>query len=316
MTKNKKPRTRLLRNGAIALIVVLILIAAGMFQWDKYATGRVVDDYPPRGEFVTVGASRMHILCQGSGEPAVVFQAGIAGGALDWLPVMQELSHEHQVCAFDRLGQDWSAPAPVPRTFATAADEWGQAIDALGIERPVVVGHSLGGAIAQIYAGRNDVAGIVLVDGLSRDVAEPVVNRLGMYQKLDWLGKAGLLRFLGALFADGAYPSDLRTEMAALRSRSSAILDISAEGALAAETVPEELRQAELDMQAPLLIIAAGNSELPEAEQFLQALQNLHERYHSSTIVMVPDAKHYVIASHPALVAETIADWIQKEVSE
>lgn len=316
MPMQKKSWTRLLRNVAIVLIAALILIVTGMFLWDKYATSRVAVDYPPRGEFVTVGTSRMHVLCQGKGEPAVVVQAGIAGGALDRLPVMQELSGKHRVCAFDRLGQDWSDPAPVPRTFATAADEWGQALDVLGIVRPIVVGHSLGGAIAQIYAGRNDVAGIVLVEGLSRDVAEPVVNRLGMYQRLDGLGKVGLLRFLGTLFADGAYSPELRKEMAALRSRSTSILDVSAEGALAAETVPEELHQAESEMQAPLLIIAAGNSELPEAEHFLQALQNLHERYHSSTLVMVPDAKHYVIASHSVLVAETIADWIQEEISE
>jgi pimeloyl-ACP methyl ester carboxylesterase len=263
-----------------------------------------------------VGEANMHVVCQGSGSPTLVLQPGIAGGALDWLPLMEELSDTTRVCAFDRLGQDWSDSAPAPRTFGTAADEWHTAIQALGIQRPVVAGHSLGGAIAQIYAGRYDVAGIVLVDGLSADVAEAVVKRLGTYQKLNWLVRVGLLRPLGSLFADPAYTDDLRVEMTALRSRSLSILNVGAEGALAAETGAKELEEAESQMTAPLLIIAAGANELPEGGQFRQALQNLDERYPDSTFVLVPDAKHYVIASHPALVAETITKWIEEHQIE
>jgi alpha-beta hydrolase superfamily lysophospholipase len=63
-------------------------------------------------------------------------------------------------------------------------------------------------------------------------------------------------------------------------------------------------------MSAPLLIIAAESNELPESEQFLEALRNLDSRYAVSTFVVIPGAKHYVIATHPALVATTITDWI------
>ena len=46
---------------------------------------------------------------------------GIGGGAVDWSPIMPALAQHHRVCAFDRLGQDWSDPAPHPRDFGTAA---------------------------------------------------------------------------------------------------------------------------------------------------------------------------------------------------
>jgi alpha-beta hydrolase superfamily lysophospholipase len=91
---------------------------------------------------------------------------------------------------------------------------------------------------------------------------------------------------------------------------------VGAEGALAAETGTKELEEAESRMTAPLLIIAAGANELPEGGQFQQALRNLDKRYPDSTFVLVPDAKHYVIASHPALVAETIASWIKEHQIE
>lgn len=313
MKKTEKRWGRWLRNGAIALVTVVVVLVIGAITWDYLEGSRIADNYPPPGEFVPVGRSEMHVICQGSGNPTFVMQPGIAGGALDWLPLMEELAiSNHRVCAFDRLGQDWSDPAPQPRTFATAADEWQQAIQELGIEQPIVVGHSLGGAVVQIYASKYDVAGIILVEGLSADAADAVVKRLGTYESLNLLARAGLLRPLGTLFADTGYPSELRSEMKALRSRSSAILNISAEGALAAKTGVNELKAAEAQMSGPLLIIAAESNELPESEQFLQALRNLDARYEDSTFVSVPDAKHYVIATHPAMVANAIIDWIDK----
>ncbi|MCX7286410.1 MAG: alpha/beta fold hydrolase [Rhodobacterales bacterium] len=78
-------------------------------------------------------------------------------------------------------------------TFATAADELHTALETLDIRRPVVVGHSLGGALAQVYAARYDVAGVVLVDGLTSGVVDPVVQRLGGYQSLGPLARAGLM---------------------------------------------------------------------------------------------------------------------------
>jgi pimeloyl-ACP methyl ester carboxylesterase len=296
----------------VALVTVVVVLIIGAIAWDYYDSNRTIADYPPRGEFVPVGTAEMHVICQGSGSPTLVMQPGIAGGALDWLPVMEELAVSNRVCAFDRLGQDWSDPALQPRTFATTADEWHQALQALRIEQPVVVGHSLGGAVVQIYASKYDVAGIILIEGLSADAAEAVVKRLGTYESLNLLGRVGLLRPLGTLFSDAGYPGELRSEMIALRSRSSTILNISAEGSLAASTAVDELKAAEAQMSAPLLIIAAESNELPESEQFLQALRNLDARYVDSTFVSIPDAKHYVIATHPALVANTITDWIDK----
>lgn len=293
------------------LTLAAVLLAAGAAIIDAQAGKRAVQDYSARGEFVDINGAQMHVICQGEGEPTLVLQAGIGGDALDWLPLMAQPQSDVRVCAFDRLGQGWSDPAPTPRTFASAADELHVAVTALGIEQPIVVGHSLGGAVAQIYAGRYDVAGLVLVDGLSLGATPAVTKRLGAYQHLDWAGRLGLLRPLGSLMADAAYADDLRAEMQALRSRSSALLGFSAEGAVAAQTAAEELAVAEPQIGAPLLIIAAGESEIPEGEIFLASLQDLAARHEGATFELVPDARHYVIASHPQLVADTISAWQQ-----
>lgn len=294
---------------ALALIVALLAASAG---YDRYAERRLLEDYPPPGQFVTVGGARMHYICAGSGEPTLVLAAGIGGGALDWGAVMPRLAQGRRVCAFDRLGQDWSDPAPEPREFATAAEELHAALAQLGISEPVLVGHSLGGALAQLYAARYPVAGLVLVDGLTADVAEPVVERLGGYRSLDGLARLGLLRPIGGLFAHPAYPAELREQMVALRSGSTALLRLTAEGALAAQSVPAELRAAEARLTMPLLVIAAGESDVPgvPAGAFQGAAAAFAGRHPQAAYVLVPDAPHYVQATHPDAVAGAIERWL------
>jgi pimeloyl-ACP methyl ester carboxylesterase len=295
----------------LALVIITALLAA-FAGYDRYAESRLLADHPAPGQFVEVAGARMHYSCAGSGEPTLVFAAGIGGGALDWGEVMPALAQEHRVCAFDRLGQDWSDPAPQPREFGTAADELHTALEQLGIVEPVLVGHSLGGALAQLYAARYPVAGLVLVDGLTADVAEPVVERLGGYRSLNGLTRLGLLRPLGGLFAHPAYPEELREQMTALRSGSTALLRLTDEGALAAQSVPAELRAAEARLTMPLLVLAAGECDVPglPAGAFQEAAAAFARRHPQAEYVVIPGAPHYVQATHPEEVAGAIDRWL------
>jgi pimeloyl-ACP methyl ester carboxylesterase len=151
----------------------------------------------------------------------------------------------------------------------------------------------------------------VLVDGLTADVAEPVVARLGSYQALDSLAQLGLLRPLGGLFAHPAYPQAVRDEMVAMRASSTSLLRITGEGALAA-SVPAELRAVEGRLTTPLLVIAAGACDVPGLPPgaFQEAAAAFAERHPQATYVLIPDAPHYVHATHPAEVSAAITDWL------
>ena len=308
---NISRRSKLLR-ALLFLAAGLMLSAALVSGYDAYASRRALADYAPPGQFVRVGAARMHYICEGAGEPTLVLEAGFAGGALDWMPVLPALAEHRRVCAFDRLGQDWSDPAPHPRTFGTAADELHTALEALGIRRPIVAGHSMGGALVQIYAAKYPVAGVVLVDGLTSDVVDPVVKLRGTFQSLDPLARVGLLRPIGAMTVDAAYPPDLRAEMIALRSRSSALLSISDEGAVAAASAGAELRAAEARLDAPLLLIAAEQSDVPglPVGAYEVALKALSARKPHATYALVSGATHYVQANHPRAVIDAIEHWL------
>jgi pimeloyl-ACP methyl ester carboxylesterase len=295
------------------LVGFVLILIGGAWQYDHYASRQTLIDFPPPGQFVVINGVRMHYLCEGTGEPTLVLEAGFDGGTLDWTPVLPALAEHHRVCAFDRLGQDWSDPAPHPRTFGTAADELHSALETLGVESPVVIGHSLGGALVQVYAAKYEVSGVILVEGLTSDVVEPVTERLGSYQALDMLGRLGLLRPLGMIGADPAYPLELRQQMIALRSRSSALLNLTDEGAVAAAGAPAELRAAEANLQGPLLVISSEQSDVPGLPQgaFVDAQKALADRIVNSQYIFIPGAKHhYIMADHSQLVIEAIENWL------
>lgn len=304
----------------IGLVLLLIagavgLAVSGAYAFDTQATRSAGFSYPPRGELLTVSGAQMHVICRGNADPSgltLVLQAGIGGGALDWLPLMAELDESARVCAFDRFGQDWSDPAPTPRTFATAADELKLALDHMEIEQPVLVGHSLGGAVVQIYAANYPVSGIVLIDGLTAAAAPDVVRRLGGYQSLDWLAPTGLLRPIAGLFADSAYSPMLRAEMRALRGQARILRQMTTEGALAATSGAAELAAASLPAETPLLVIAAAANGLPEEEVFRRGLKELAENHAGADYHEIAGASHYVIASHPAQLAEILDAWLTK----
>jgi len=109
--------------------------------------------------------TRIHVKQQGSGELALVFLHYYGGSSRTWDGVASELSGRYRIVATDHRGWgDSEAPADGYRIADLAADAEG-VIAALGLQRYVLVGHSMGGKVAQLMASRRPAGleGLVLV---------------------------------------------------------------------------------------------------------------------------------------------------------
>lgn len=105
----------------------------------------------------------------GTGHPAVVLIAGGGGDRSHFSAVFTELAQLTITVAYDRGGLGQSGPHPGGSDgLGWRVQELRGLLDGAGVDRPVVVvGHSLGALIAQMYALEHpaEVAGIVSIDG-------------------------------------------------------------------------------------------------------------------------------------------------------
>jgi 3-oxoadipate enol-lactonase len=86
-------------------------------------------------------------LSAGEGRP-ILFLHGVGGAARQFGPQLAQFGRSWQAIAWDMPGYSGSAPLPLVTIDALAA-ALGGFIAALGLERPVLVGHSLGGMVVQ-----------------------------------------------------------------------------------------------------------------------------------------------------------------------
>ncbi|HSL75581.1 MAG TPA: alpha/beta hydrolase [Candidatus Limnocylindrales bacterium] len=132
------------------------------------------------GRRVDVGGHSLYIDCRGSGSPTIVLESGMGDGVAGWAPVHDELAATTRTCAYDRSGRGGSDERD-RHTVADAADDLRTLLTHAGEQPPfVIVGHSLGEVHARVFADRfrDDVAGLVLVDGFSIDLETDSIQPL------------------------------------------------------------------------------------------------------------------------------------------
>lgn len=127
-------------------------------------------DAPPaaatRTGLLDGSAGRLYVDDGGQGGLPVVFVHSFAGSSAHWVPQLAHLRETRRAVALDLRGHGRS-DSPVSNSFAvdSLAADIAAVVDSLGLDRFVLVGHSLGGAAAAAYAGHHPerVAGLVLV---------------------------------------------------------------------------------------------------------------------------------------------------------
>ena len=101
----------------------------------------------------------------GSGSPALVFVHYWGGTSRTWDLVVLELSGHHRCVALDLRGWGGSDKLTQEFSFEIQADDVAAVANSLSLSEYVLVGHSMGGKIAQILAARRPpgLVGLVLV---------------------------------------------------------------------------------------------------------------------------------------------------------
>lgn len=116
---------------------------------------------------LTVDDLQLYYQIQGQGRPLLLI-SGVGQGAAFWSALLPLLAERFQVVTFDNRGIGQSDMPDVPYTVEMMAADTLGLMAALSLERPHLVGHSLGAAIAfEIGRSRPELAGrVVMISGL------------------------------------------------------------------------------------------------------------------------------------------------------
>ncbi|MFD2784739.1 alpha/beta fold hydrolase [Hymenobacter rubripertinctus] len=158
----------LLKNTAYSLLALSSAIVAGLVLFTHRTARKVRAALPPSGSFVDLPHGRLHVREQGAG-PVLLLVHGLGGqmGQFNYA-VAERLAEDFRVVVVDRPGSGYSA-ALASSDLASQADALAELITRLELGRPLVVGHSLGGAVVLALALNHPklVSGLALISPLA-----------------------------------------------------------------------------------------------------------------------------------------------------
>ena len=304
-------------SRASAIIVAAAASLAAMTVYNIYRAREAECDHPPTGRFVTVDGVRLHYIEKGEGSPVVLLHGNVVTAEdFQTSGVLELLARRHRVIAFDRPGFGYSDRPPGSAWIAPAqADLLKEALDALHIKRPVILGHSWGAAVALAMALNhpNDVKGLVLLPGyyyptlradvlLSAPPAIPIIGDLLRFSISPLLGKLLQPLLLKGMFAPLRVPGNFSTgPTPAMSLRPGQIRAESQDGvAMIPAAIAMRSRYQELTM--PVVIMGGTKDGVVNAKQ----PHRLHAQILPSDLQMVPGVGHMLHYAVPEKVAEAV----------
>jgi pimeloyl-ACP methyl ester carboxylesterase len=234
---------------------------------------------------------------RGTRQPALVCIHGAGGTHQHWGLQLRDLSSTVQIVAFDLPGHGRSA-GPGRNSVEAYSQALLALLDELKLERAILAGHSMGGAVALWVALQcpERVAGLVLAGTGARLHIMPAILD-GLDQNPMWAIR---------LIMERAY--DQYAILSALSAGENAFLQIDPltfqADLLACDSFDVRSRLGEI--ACPALVLCGESDQMTP----LKFSQTLHEGIADAELITVPRAGHMVILEQPDVVNAAIRDWL------
>jgi pimeloyl-ACP methyl ester carboxylesterase len=267
--------------------------------------------HPVRDEFIIAGDLTLHCVQWGEQGPPIIFIHGLTANAFCFQAFADDLARDHRVFAYDLRGRGDSDKPESGYNVPIHATDLAELIDALGLDRPVIVGHSLGALIGLYFAKQypGNLSKLVLIDAGAplpwKTAAEQPawltasINRLGMpvpsFEEYKQRLKA--TPFLGPYwnsYIDLYFKHDvrhLRDGSVVAKAYREGILE---EGKYGIENNPEQQWK---NVTVPTLLLRAGQGLFTENDQLLpeESAAAIQRGIKNCRFVDFPKLNHYTI---------------------
>ncbi len=305
----------------LAIIIVAILLY--LVIYNRNEVRKAEQAYPPTGSFVEVEGVRLHYVSKGRGKPIVFLHGGVLS-TYDFEHVSELASHSYQTLVFDRPGYGYSErPLGLQATPDVQARLLRGALQALGIDRPIIVGHSMSGAVVLTYALNyaDEIDGVILLgaaayggkaypagdgDWLSRMIHTPLIGHFLLHVLLVPLGRVIMNAMLTATFTPDPVPEEYRKITTALWLRPGQF-KANREDILFFSPYVNSISARYQDIQLPVAIV------IGDSDPFNKDVQSyrLHKEIEHSRLFELSNLGHMIPQIRPEAVVEIISILLQ-----
>lgn len=255
---------------------------------------------------VNVDDARLDVEDRGAGDAIVLLHGFILTRDI-WNAQADALSKTHRVVLPDLRGMGRSTASHGPYLMEALAGDIAAALDALGIERASIVGHSLGGyvalAFARMYVER--VERLALVGArLGEDTPERARFREELADRIEATGsiEPALDAFLPQMLAPAA-SADLRARVAEIGSHNGPIGAAAMLRGMAMRTSSEDIAS---DIEVPVLVLAGAHDPfLPPPEAAAEA-----QAFPKGRLVTCERSGHLPMLEEPEQTNAALAGWL------
>lgn len=276
-----RPHVARPRHGIAAVAVGLAVAAAVSVALIARRTREAERQNPPAGRFLNVDGVRLHYVDRGAGRPLVLLHGN--GSMIDELEssgIVGLAARKYRVIAFDRPGFGYSE-RPRRRVWGprAQADLLWRALARLGVDQPIVLGHSWGTLVALRLALEHPegVRGLVLASGyyfpsprldvpLLSAPAIPVLGDLLRWTLSPWVGRLAWQLILRRIFGPAPVPVRFAALPVWMMLRPGQLRAAAAESAM---MIPASisLRSRYRELAMPVLVLAGEQDRHVKCEQ-------------------------------------------------
>ena len=300
------------------LLLVLLALPAALALWTAVVARRIEAALPPHGSFVDLPGGRLHSIDRGQG-PVLLLIHGLGGQAGNFThSLVERLTEDFRVVVVERPGSGHSTRAAgASAALGAQAQVIADFIAVLGLGAPVVVGHSLGGAVALALALNHPrcVCALALIAPLTQvegdvpgvfkglAIRSPRLRRLIAWTLVIPIALRTRERVLAQVFGPDAMPADFP-------ARGGGLLGLRPASFIAASA---DLAAVNDDL--PGLVARYGEIGVPVAVRFGTGDRILNHRTHGQRFAtQVPQARLSLTdGGHmlPVTAPQATADWLR-----
>lgn len=260
-----------------------------------------INEKNPVIEYIEIDGQRIRYEVSGDGKPLILMHGW--GCSLETVrSIAVTASRTNKVYNIDLPGFGESDEPSTPWNINAYTSLIEKFVKALSITSPILIGHSFGGRIALLFASRNDVSGVVLVDSAGIKPSHPIKYywRVYSFKLAKYLIKTVLPEKRAALLIER-----LRSRRGSADYNNASPLMKS----ILSIVVNEDLKHVMPDIKAPTLLIWGKNDTATP----LSDAQIMKRLISDSGLVVFENAGHYSFLDEPGRFAAVLASFLNSQ---